>query len=110
MTIFDVSVEPPVINVEVSESITDVILIAGPSGPVGPAAAIRVDVIEGGDGATTSFLLSQATTSDSSVQVFRNGLAEVNGIGFLVETAATTAVTFTTAPLDTDVITVTYQI
>lgn len=107
---FEVEIEQPVVNVEVSETVVDSILIAGPTGPRGPSPQVYVDIIQG-DSVTTSFPLTHVTISDPSVQVFRNGLAEIIGIGFFVETAAsTTAVTFTTAPLDTDEISVSYHI
>lgn len=107
---FEVEIEQPVIEVEISESIVDAILVAGPTGPRGPSPQVQAEVLEG-DSTTLSFTLSHVTVSDHSVQVFRNGLAEIIGIGFFVETSAsTTVVTFTTAPLDTDEVSVTYHI
>lgn len=124
-----ITVDQPVIDVDITETPVGAILVGGPPGPqgaigpqgpigpqgatgaTGPVAQWFTQVITNGDGVTTSFLLSHQAASTASINVFRNGLAEVNGIGFLVEAAAgTTAVTFTTAPLATDVIAVTYEI
>jgi hypothetical protein len=52
------------------------------------------------------FPLSQVANTSQAVQVFRNGLMEVPGQGFL---ATSTSVTFTTPPLVSDVLTVVYQ-
>ena len=129
---FFVTVEQAAVDVEITESITDVVLIGGPPGPTGatgatgatgpigptgaagatgPAPARATDVITSGDGATTAFVLSQPPLSLGSVQVFRNGLAEVNGLGFSVAAVSGgAAVTFAAAPLATDVIAVIYDV
>lgn len=91
-----------------SASLVTAILIGGPSGPAGAGLIIRTDVVP----ATTSdsYTLSQAAASPGSVQVSRNGLIEVPGVGFTVVTSSgSTVVTLTTAPLLTDVLVVTYD-
>jgi len=111
---FEVVVEDPVINVEVTEYEVGTILVAGPQGRQGDPGRGVVpfsEILAECDGATTTFLLSQVAISLSSVQVFRNGLAEVAGIGFaLAYTGLGTTVTFSTAPLSSDVVAVTYHI
>lgn len=85
--------------------------------------AISLFIAEGGAGGSVSPTITQIISSSlqngvntvfalaekavlSSVQVFRNGLREFNGIGY---TASATQITFTTAPLDSDLIAVVYQ-
>lgn len=80
-----------------------VVLIEGPQGP-------QVDfvstVIAGANGAQTMFALPNQARYPSQIQVFRNGLRETLGIGF---TATATTITFSTAPLTTDVVAVFYE-
>lgn len=87
------------------------VLISGPAGPTGPAGAgliIRTDVVPATTG--SSYTLSRAAASPGSVQVSRNGLIEVPGVGFtVVNSGGFTIVTLTTAPLLTDVLVVTYD-
>lgn len=86
------------------------VTVLGPQGPPGPAnLVINVEVLPAvdQDGVRTEYLLSTPTRTPNTVQVFRNGLAEVNGVGFI---ATTTRVTFTTAPLGSDVVVVRYEI
>jgi len=59
------------------------------------------------DGVRASFPLPQPASSPGRILVFRNGLLEVNGVGF---TATATQITFSTPPLDTDVITLFYTV
>lgn len=58
------------------------------------------------DGVNDTFPLSVTADLSQAFQVFRNGLLEVQGHGYLV---TPTHVTFTTPPLDSDVLTVIYQ-
>ena len=53
-----------------------------------------------------TFPLADVADLSQSIQVFRNGLLEVPGIGYLV---TEDSVTFTTPPLNSDVIAVVYQ-
>jgi hypothetical protein len=92
-----------------SAAVVTAVLIGGPAGPAGAALVLRTDVVP----ATTSssYTLSRVAATVGSVQVSRNGLAEVPGVGFTVVTSGgSTVVTLTTAPLLSDVIVVTYDV
>lgn len=78
----------------------------GPTGPPGPTYATVSENVGPGDGVTTSFSLTY-TARPGSHQVFRNGLAEVPGVGF---TATATSVTLSVAPLSSDAVFVSYQV
>jgi hypothetical protein len=58
------------------------------------------------NGVNATFPLSDTADLDQAIQVFRNGLLEIPGQGYLV---SSTHVTFTSPPLDDDVIAVVYQ-
>ena len=58
------------------------------------------------DGVNVHFALANEATAASTIQVFRNGLMEVFGLGY---TATKTHVTFTSPPLDSDIIAVVYE-
>lgn len=81
----------------------------GPKGDPGESYPTIVETLsnEFQDGVNVSFAFTNTTYSPSSVQVFRNGLKEVYGLGY---SATTTHVTFTSPPLDSDIIEVVYQI
>jgi hypothetical protein len=87
-----------------------VVIIAGPQGIAGPAGQgepvtqIINKTLQTG---ATVFALTAPARATNAIQVFRNGLAEIAGVGF---TATTTAITFTTAPLSGDDIVVRYEI
>jgi hypothetical protein len=80
----------------------------GPPGPPGSGGLLVAEVlsIEFQDGVNNTFPLSTDADLSQAFQVFRNGLLEIQGHGFLV---TPTHVTFTTPPLDSDVLTVIYQ-
>ena len=83
----------------------------GPQGPPGPPGSgdlliAEVLPIEFQDGVNNTFPLSTDADLSQAFQVFRNGLLEIPGYGFLV---TPTHVTLTTPPLDSDVLTVIYQ-
>mgnify|MGYP000317170715 CR=1 FL=1 len=110
---FDVVIEQPVIGVEVVENPVGVIVVNGPQGPKGdPGPGVDVWAEEiAGDGVQTVFVLSHFTLSPFSVQVFRNGLAELTGIGFTVSNDGnSTTVTFSSAPLEDDEVQVVYHV
>jgi hypothetical protein len=93
-------------------AVVTAVLVGGPAGATGPPGAgliLRTDVMP----ATTnsSYTLPQTAASVGSVQVSRNGLIEVPGVGFtVVNSGGSTVVTLTTAPLLTDVLVVTYDV
>lgn len=85
----------------------------GPRGEKGdpgpPGYSVRVSEVlppEFQDGVNDTFPLSVSADLSQSFQVHRNGLLEVPGLSYAV---TPTHVTFTTPPLDDDVVTVTYQ-
>ena len=79
----------------------------GPPGPPGTSAAVsEVLSAEDQNGINDTFPLSNIIDTTKAVLVFRNGLVEVQGLGYLV---TPTSVTFTTPPLGSDVLTVVYQ-
>lgn len=80
--------------------------LPGPAGPAGPTFATISEVITGTDGVTDSFSLTY-TARLGSHQVYRNGLAELPGLGF---TATTSSISFSVAPLSSDVVLVSYQV
>ncbi len=103
-----------VISVEVqSLPAVDAVLVQGPqglTGPVGPAPEIRVQTLAS-DGTTEVFQLDTPAMSDLSVQVFRNGLAEIAGVGFTASSDGDdTVVSFSTVPLADDEVQVVYQV
>lgn len=104
----DVSVvddEP--IDISTIDGEITVVEFPGIRGPRGPSATTHTAVLDAGDGETFVFQLPELAQHPERVQVFRNGLCEVYGIGF---TATESFITFTTAPLDSDVISVSYEI
>lgn len=80
----------------------------GARGEPGSSSITVCDVLpsQNQNGTNVTFSLSQTANINHAVQVFRNGLMEIPGQGFLV---TSTSVTFTTPPLDSDVLTVVYQ-
>jgi hypothetical protein len=83
----------------------------GPEGPTGPAGPTGFQVAEVlpaqyQDGVNDTFPLSDPADLNQAVLVTRNGLLEVRGHGYLVNSDS---VTFTTPPLDSDVLTVVYK-
>lgn len=112
-------VQSNIVSVQVeSPPVVGSVLIQGPQGPpgaTGPAgstvtAALITQTISG-DGTTEAFELNVPTSSDLSVQVFRNGLAEIAGVGFTTSSDGdSTIVSFSTVPLAGDEVQVVYQI
>lgn len=106
-SVVDVQVtDVPQVDVVVEENIVAAVLVAGPPGPPAagdPVTDLLPQIMQ--DGINTQFPLTYEAISVESIQVFRNGLAEIRGVGF---TATTSEITFTTAPLDSDVIAVHY--
>jgi hypothetical protein len=83
----------------------------GPQGETGPPgltylAISQVLPAQFQNGVNATFALSDTADLSQAIQVFRNGLLEIPGLGYLV---TETSVTFTTPPLDSDVIAVVYQ-
>jgi hypothetical protein len=101
---------PPSVQVRVDQPAPfGVVMVQGPQGPPGQAAGeLNFAILSNSsqNGVTVTFALPTPTSNAASVQVLRNGLAEVRGIGF---TATTTSITFTSAPLPTDVLVVGYS-
>lgn len=102
-------------SVPVSPSVTIVETMGppGPPGERGPAGPPGNDFIVSEtlssapqNGVNAVFPLSSSADLTRAFQVFRNGLMETPGDSYLV---TPTHVTFTTPPLDTDVLTVIYQ-
>lgn len=84
--------------------------VQGPVGAVGPAGPVAIAVAEIPAGVSNGVNLAFTVSRNfipNSLQVFRNGLLELIGVGY---TLSSTTLTFTTAPLVTDLITVTYYI
>lgn len=79
----------------------------GATGAVGPTPTPFSETLSGvHNGVNTDFALTHACVPNS-LMVFRNGLMEVASIGYSLVGAT---VSFTTPPLTTDLITVTYYI
>lgn len=80
----------------------------GPPGPTGPAAFANSYTLpaQNQNGTTTVFNLPSDADLTQDVQVFRNGLLEAPDTGY---TLTSTGVSFTSAPLTTDVLIVVYQ-
>lgn len=80
----------------------------GPKGDPGTSFILVTEILDSEfqDGVNLSFPLQDVSVSPNAVQVFRNGLMEIYGLGY---TATTTHVTFTTAPLDSDIIVFVYE-
>lgn len=83
----------------------------GPAGEDGPPGLTYVSVSEVlsaqlQNGVNSTFSFSETADLTKDIKVFRNGLMETPGQGYLV---TGNAVTFTTPPLDSDVIAVVYQ-
>lgn len=94
---------PPIPVVAGTPEPVAIVLIEGPQGP--PVDFVST-TLAGTNGTQTVFTLPEQARFPSQIQVFRNGLREVLGIGF---TATSTTITFTTAPLSTDVVGVFYE-
>jgi len=80
----------------------------GPPGPPGPGfnGVLEVLPTQNQNGIATTFALSNSPNLEQAFQVFRNGLLEIPGYSYSV---TSNNVTFTTAPLSNDVLTVIYQ-
>lgn len=95
---------------------TVIIETMGPRGPKGdkgdrgaPGSDLLISEVLSSDyqdGENVLFPLSNSADLSQAFQVFRNGLLEIPGHGYLV---TPTHVTFTTPPLGDDVLTVIYQ-
>lgn len=108
-------VQSGVVSVEIESPPTDVVLVQGPPGPSGPPGppgpAALITQVFFGDGTTEDFELDIPTSSTQSVQVFRNGLAEIAGVGFTTSSdGESTVVSFSTVPLVGDEVQVVYQV
>ena len=81
---------------------------AGPPGPPGLTFIAISEVLpaEFQNGVNVTFPLSDTADLGQAIQVFRNGLLEMPGTGYWVES---NTVIFTTPPLGSDVLTVVYQ-
>lgn len=119
--ILDVEIGPPeTIDVNLTQAIPTFNALTGPGlkgdkgekgdrGLKGDTSyVIVVDVLEEElqNGVNFQFSLSEQAKSPTKIQVFRNGLLEIYGLGY---TATTTQVTFTTPPLANDVVSVVYE-
>lgn len=101
---------------ETNNSTPEVVIVEtmgppGPPGEPGPSgltylATSEVLPAQYQNGVNATFPLSDEADLSQTIQVFRNGLQEVPGIGYLV---TQNSVTFTSPPLDSDVIAVVYQ-
>jgi hypothetical protein len=80
----------------------------GPAGPRGPGGSAVSEVVSGQlqNGVATTFSLANTVDTSQAVQVYRNGLMEVPGVGF---SATSNSIIFTTPPLSSDVVAVVYQ-
>ena len=104
---------PTPVNVTVSPDPDPIRIVGlpGPQGATGPRGSGNEtvsQVISGSlqNGVTSTFTLSQAADIGQAVQLFRNGLLEIPGVGY---TVTQNSVTLTTPPLSTDVVAVIYQ-
>lgn len=107
-------IQSNVVSVEVeSPPVIGSVLVQGPqgaTGPAGPAPEVRVQTLAS-DGTTDTFQLDIPAASDASVQVFRNGLAEIAGVGFTITSDdEDTVVNFSVVPLVDDEVQVVYHI
>lgn len=82
----------------------------GPPGPTGPGGlgALISETLPAQlqDGVKNTFSISETVDLTKAIQVFRNGLMEILGQGYLV---TDNSVTFTTPPMNSDVIAIVYQ-
>ena len=80
----------------------------GATGARGPGSSAVCEVVSQQlqNGVTSTFTLANAVDLSQAVQVFRNGLLEVLGVGFSVSSGS---VTFSTPPLSSDLVAVVYQ-
>lgn len=86
----------------------NLVLPRGPQGASGNAAPVTGETPTGiQDGVNEVFTLANRILPGSTA-VYRNGLREIRGIGY--DETGTSAITFTTAPLPGDVLTVDYLI
>lgn len=88
-----------------------VVTVLGPAGPVGPrgpggSAVSEVVSQQLQNGVVLTFVLANAVDGSQAVQVYRNGLLEVLGVGFSV---GLNSITFSSPPLSSDVVVVVYQ-
>lgn len=82
--------------------------LTGPPGPPGNGLVLVAEKLPANlqNGTNTVIPLSRTADLDQGVQVFRNGLMEIPGQGYL---PSSDYLTFTTAPKATDVLTAVYQ-
>lgn len=102
--------DDPQVELSVVDGDFTVIEVRGPAGPRGPAAGEVYSTVLTGqvqDGENLVFALPVQARSVDFIQVYRNGLLEIRGVSY---SASTTQIMFTTAPLESDVISVAYPI
>jgi hypothetical protein len=124
--VVDVEVDSPQVNVDVEESVVAVVVVSGEpglnglpgptgltgapgaTGPAGPIGNLVHEVVpqQLQNGSNATFSLSNLLDTSKTVQVFRNGLLEVPGVGF---SATSSSITFSTPPMVTDIVAVIYQ-
>lgn len=103
-------VATPAVDVTPDPDGAQVIVVAtpgppGPAGPPGDGAQVFNEQPSGTqNGVNVEFTLAH-TPQTGSTSVYRNGLREVLGVGYSVSGSD---ITFTTAPLSSDVLTVDY--
>lgn len=109
----DLEVAAPVIDVTPGDDGAQVVLVAvpgppGPAGPPGSGSRISNETPAGArDGVNTVFTLTHPYQSGTTA-IYRNGLREVLADGYLESGPA--QITFTTAPLPSDVLLADYLI
>jgi len=104
------------VSVVVADSVPVGVLVADPEpvgvvtvlGPRGPGGSAVCEVVSQQlqNGVVSTFFLANTVDGSQAVQVFRNGLLEVPGVGFSV---GLNSVTFSSPPLNSDVVAVVYQ-
>ena len=87
------------------------LLVEGPPGPAGPpgdGTPVVGEVLSGVKDGVNAVFTTESGYRTGTTAVYRNGLREVRGVGYTESGPAT--VSFTTAPLSTDDISIDYVI
>lgn len=102
--------DDPQVDLSVVSGDFTVVEVRGPAGPRGAAAGEVFSAVLTGqvqDGVNSVFALPAVARNTDFIQVFRNGLLEIQGVAY---SASTTQIVFTSPPLESDVIAVSFPV
>lgn len=101
----------PAVSVTTFSQPVTVVTVGGPAGPQGPPGTntpVYNETPAGAQNGTNLVFTTVHPYQTGSTVVHRNGLREIRGVGYTE--SATATISFTTAPLASDILTIDYLI